>query len=477
MSRPIRLSVLAFLVAGLAFGIWLICYRTPIAAPPTLVDPSDVDPVVAQLVASTVGEIKRSPRRPDVRARLAMIYHANGMPTLAQTTYEQTAMLDRLNPRYPYHLALLRADQGDVVAAIELIDHAISLQPTYAPSHWRRGFWLLDLERLDEAERSFRQAAQLDPKHSAPQVGLARIALQRKQYSQAAESLKQIIAVDPASPSAPYLRQLQGSAQRHLGPNPTTQIALAQARGQGPIWSDPWQDEISQYRTGYRAAIEGADQLTMTGQAPLAITRLRQLLESHPNDETALNYLADAYFVNRQWDQGRRVLEQCIAAHPGSYAAHLNLSRAHQVGGDFVAALDHAQRSVAINPAFGPGHIQVAQLHVLNKDYALAVEPFTTGINTGSGDPEVRIALGQVYLELRQWEQASRLFQQAIRAAPHLATGYTGLARAKAELGALQDAQAMLRIARQVNPREPTIDTVTHRLQQLQESGPNLENE
>ena len=48
--------------------------------------------------------------------------------------------------------------------ALAASDRALNLDPAYAPTHWRRGYWLLDLGRIDQAEQSFRNSLSAIPR-------------------------------------------------------------------------------------------------------------------------------------------------------------------------------------------------------------------------------------------------------------------------------------------------------------------------
>lgn len=472
MSVTAKVLIIIAVAAGVGIGAWLSIDRSatpgPAPEPPILDDPASVDPAVAKLLTETTDKVKHSPGDAALRAQLAMIYDANGLPSLAQKAYEQAIALDDDNEKWWYHLARARADRADLAGAVTAVEQAIKLDDEHGPAHWRRGFWLLDLGRIDQAQEAFQQADQTDPANPAAQVGLARVALNRKQYAEAAEMISLAIAGNKNPANLPYLKQLLGSAQRHLGQGGAMRVALSQAQGLGPAWPDAWHEEVLTFRTGYRAIIESADKLTAAGRADEAIIQLQQLLQRHPDDANALNYLADAHFARQQWDQGVSALQKALAANPAHFPSHLKLSSLYEAKGDLPTAMQHARQATQLNPGLGAAHLQVGRILMLGNQHAQAVEPLTTALKTGVSDPNVRIMLGRVHLKLSNWQEAARLFNQASHAAPQLAGAYAGLAHAKAELGAFNEAQMNLQLAQRINPNEPNLDRLAARLRQLQ---------
>ena len=110
MGRAKHYVLAALLVVAAGIGIrWWITRQRP-SEPPVMRDPSSVDPLVGQLIDQTLAEVRGNPRSGELRGRLAMVYHANGLHDLAGVTYEQALALNAKNARWWYHLARIRAE-------------------------------------------------------------------------------------------------------------------------------------------------------------------------------------------------------------------------------------------------------------------------------------------------------------------------------------------------------------------------------
>jgi tetratricopeptide (TPR) repeat protein len=468
MRKSVMLASVVLLVAAGAGG-WLLL-RPPASVDPP-VAPDDriaIDPQVAQVVQTVLNEARKSPTSGGIRMKLAMTYHANGLTDLAEQTYRHTLELDSRSARPWYQLARLLADRGEMDEAIVCIDQSIALDGTHIPSHWRRGLWLLDVNRIDEAKQSFDAASALDPQDAAARVGQARVALVHDQAAEAAAILEQFLARVPPPPNAAYVRQLLGMAYRQLGRFGGARSALALADGTGVTWPDSWAAELQPLRVGFAATIENATNLIAAGRSSEAIKPLTDLLRSKPGDITALNLLAQAHMASGQLEQGIDILRQGLIHAPNHAPTLINLSLAFEQKQQMDQALVHARSAVSAQPTLGPAHLQLGRLLVLSNNLDAANAELTSAVRLGVSDPQVRIMLASVMLEQKLWDDAAHTLEQALTAAPDSAAGHVALARARMETGSFDDAKLLLDRARQLDPNEQTLRAAENRLAQLQ---------
>lgn len=457
------------IVAAAGAGVWWLRGRAPIVAePPAPFAEVSLDPQILSQINLALKDVRTSPTNAGVRAKLAMVYHANGLTDLAVQTYRQAIDLDPRAAKTWYHLARLLADRGELDEALTCMNRSIILDETHAPSHWRRGFWLLDVNRVDEAQESFRAAASLDAQDAAAQAGMARVSVMRGEFEAAATILQQLLRRNPPPPNAAYVRQLLGMAYRQLGRLNGAQSALASANGAGVTWLDSWAAELQPFRVGYAATLELAASLIAAGRAPEAVKLLTDVLHSRPDDLTALNTLAQAHVACGQLDQAIDVLRQSLAHSPNHAPTLINLSLAFENKQQMDQALANAQAAVNAQPALGSAHLQLGRLLVLSNNLPAASSELTTAVRLGVSDPQVRIMLGSVLLEQKQWNEAARVLEQVLTAAPDNASGYVVLARAKMESGAIEQAKSLLDRARQIDSNEQTLPEAQNRLAQLQ---------
>lgn len=470
MGKAIRYGLAALLVVAAVVGIrwWVTRQRPP--DPPVMRDPSNVDPLVGQLIEQTLAEVRRDPRHAELRARLAMVYHANGLHDLAGVTYEQALALDAQNARWWYHLARLRAEVGDVEAAIATVGRTIALDDAYAPAHWRRGLWLLRLGRVDEAEVAFRQATQVNPHDPGGWVGQARVLLSRGKYEQAVQLLRDRVVANWADYG--YARRLLGTAYRHLGQEAAARRELAHSRGSLPVWEDAWVDEVEALATGFSAIMKRADVLIARGQLRQALALVTPWRKPQPTNPDLLNKIAEAHFGLGEPQRARDALMIAAQAHPKHFPTHLNLSLAYEQTSDMRLALRHANEAIALNPVSGPAYLQKARLYTIIENYESAVEPLEQAVRYGVLDADTLLMLGNIQARLNRWQAAAETFEIVTRQHPDQASAFAMLARARGEVGAMNEAWAALQHAAELDAQEPLLQPTAARLRQLEQAGP-----
>ena len=91
---------------------------------------------------------------------------------------------------------------GRPADAIGHLRNAIALYPAYLMAHNDLGAQLLAQGKLDEAAAEFRRAIQIDSKAFNPRLNLGIVLVQQHLFSDAAETLKAALALQPNSPAA-----------------------------------------------------------------------------------------------------------------------------------------------------------------------------------------------------------------------------------------------------------------------------------
>jgi adenylate cyclase len=76
--------------------------------------------------------------------------------------------------------------------------HAIALNPNYAPAHWQYGWTLAWIDRLDEAHNEMQRAAELDPLSPVMAMDLTAPYALQKQYERAIGQCHKAMELDPS---------------------------------------------------------------------------------------------------------------------------------------------------------------------------------------------------------------------------------------------------------------------------------------
>ena len=474
----------AYLAAGVlgvsiaASGLWWMASRGERASAPPSPDLSTIDPEIAALVRASLKELKRRANDPGPWMNLGMVYDANNLKGFARPCYEQVVRLAPADPRPWYHLALVRAELGDLPGALEAVRRTIGLAPTYAPARWRRGLWLLDSGDLAAAETAFMEATRIDPADSAGWIGLGRVYLSRGADREAVEVLRRAAS---GTNNVAYAHQLLASAYRQLGRLEEAEaVALRSPGADKHVWRDPWLYELARLRRGQKSRIDHAYNLITQKRYGEAVPLLKQLRAERPDDIIILINLGIAYRALRRFDRSIQTFQSALALRPDHYAAHFELARAYmeksqQPGAEMPGRLEdravhHVERAVALNPTYADAHLARGLFLLSRQDLSGAAESFRTAARLEPENPRHLYNAGLAYCRMSEWDEARRVLQIVTRQDPNQGHGFHLLGVAQLNLGHLEEAERALRRAKELLPSDAAVDEALRQLRRKREA-------
>jgi tetratricopeptide (TPR) repeat protein len=456
-------------IAGIVAGIlWLGPDAPERLEPPFPADSTQIDPIVLLAIERTAQHVRDAPKDPVAWYTLGGVYHAHRLMELASTCYLQAAALDPDEPKTHYQLARVKDALGEYDDALEQIDAAIALNDTFAPAHWRRGEWLAQSGRIDEAEQSLRRAVELAPESAATVQSLASVLLQREKFEEARSLLE---AYNARHPDQPYMNQLLGTTYVGLGRVEQGRRLLANAYGKPAPSDDPWGAEIARMSTGYLVIIQHAKFLATNGQPENALKELDALLEYYPEDIRLLNQIASTYTTMRRPEQAITFLEKSIAIKPEQFAAQLNLAYRYEQIGRRDLAMKHVDIAIANDPRKTDALVQKGRLLILDQDFPAAAAILEQAIAMGADHPMNLVTIGQVRDRMGDAEEALDWFQKAIDRSPDLVSAHIGVAMALAGLHDAAGAREALANARRMAPNDPFLETAAKIIDDRLEAG------
>ena len=101
------------------------------------------------------------------------------------------------NPVHRMPLIEVIAGRQSSPEAVATVQKAIELDPTNPEHHYALGWLQLNQSVTGSAERSFRQALELEPRMAPARMGLAEVARRRGDYTRALEELGEIGVTPP----------------------------------------------------------------------------------------------------------------------------------------------------------------------------------------------------------------------------------------------------------------------------------------
>lgn len=374
MRQFVRVSVTAMVLIATA------C-TTPESRPPNGVATDAVlRPVhlpsldgMAESVAEQINERHAAVERQRVRVpphniELARAYGELGKVLLgakyldaAEPALLNAATLEPADVRWPYYLAHLERERGDVAGATKQFERALQLRETDVPAL----VWLADVylteARLDGAEPLIQRALTADPRSVAAWYQAGRLALARNDYRTAVQRFESALALDGAAAPIHYPLAM---AYRGLGDTARAERHLAQRSRDNRIVPpvDPLMRELEQSVTGPLALeVRGVEALNR-GEWAAAADAFRKATSMTPRSAPLHHRLGTALVMMGKADEARREFETALEVSPRYAKAHYSLGLLFEDRGDDEGARAAYTAAVQSAPSYAPARIRLADV-------------------------------------------------------------------------------------------------------------------
>ena len=459
-SMPLRVLVVVFSLAlvGCEAGV----------GPPVAVGLDGEDAELADYLADLYRAAAEFPESAPLRGRLGMAYDANGFADAAAATYAQAAALDRQAFLWPYLRAFAHASGGALADAVAALDQALAIDDAYAPAWLHRGVWLLDLDRLDEAEAAFERALQSDASLEgvlAARAGAARVRLRNGRAEEAVATLESLLS----DYDHPQLHRLLGLAYRAVGNADHADDATRRGRDAPPFaWRDDRREAIEAHVRGFHGRLALAETTLQRGDAHRAAAMLEALRASRPDDRTLINNLSIAYQRTGRAARAVEALDAGLAIHPEYALFHFNLGSLAEDAGQAAQAVEHFGRAAALDPALAAAYERRAMLFMQQGQPDAARAELEALVPLGGAAAAFHHA-AMIAGARGDWPSAIELLAGAVELAPGFATAHLFLGRALAEAGDFGAARDALARAEALRTPSDDVAAARARLSDLEE--------
>ena len=447
----------AALVGGILLTIG--CRRGPAPAEPGTL--GELDAAVATLLTELTAAVNADRSDAGRWGRLAMGLEANGLLVQAAADYEIAVRLDDQEPRWRYRQALLRARRGEINGALADLERVIARAPDYAPARWRQGLWLLDRGDAANALAAFQVAIRTAPGDPAGHIGAALVHLSRREDAAAAAALESLLA---SIPGDRYALQLLGTAYRRLGRDDDARFALTVGSTGQPSWTDPWSDDISQYRRGFPAMLKEATQLGLDRKFDQAIALLNQLVTLRPDDKALRVYLGGMHAAAGRIGEAAAILDPVVAADPSHFDATMHLASGYLLAGNLDRAAAYAARALTLRPSSADAAKLQGMVHWQEGRTRDAEALLTVAAAADPRDPMPHLWMGMILGQQARYLDARRQFEAALSRNPLLGDALLGVADTFAATGAFAAAETALKRAEQAEPTNPRLQAARERI-------------
>jgi tetratricopeptide (TPR) repeat protein len=270
----------------------------------------------------------------------------------------------------------------------------------------------LNQNRLDEAERNFRQVLAANPRAGGAYANLGVVYMRRKQWTRALQMLRK---AEPLMPQEPGVRLNIGLAYYRQNDFLEAILPLESVVHDQPAAVQP------RHLLGlcYFFTERWAD----------AANTLEPLWAQESGQPSYLYVLSIAAHRARMKELDERATAQLIRAGEGSPEFHLFMGKAHLNLEQYDLALADFQAAAEANPTLTFVHFNLGLTYLKKQDYERARNEF---LKDAAVEPDLALnydELGDVYSLLQQDSDAEKNYREALRRDPRLVNSYVGLTK------------------------------------------------
>lgn len=365
----------------------------------------------------------------------AIRHHQAGQLAEAEALYRHVLAA---NPRHAdslHGVGAIALQVGQAEAALSYVDTAIPLRPNAADFHHTRGNALKALGRLNEAERSYREALRLRGRFPEALCNLALVLMRLGRFAEAESCGRKAVRLAPHAPDA---HTLLGHALGCLGRH---------------------QDAQGCYRAAVRLRPQSADaynnlghSLSQGGHSAEAERCYREALRLDPGFVDAYNNLGCCLKDAGRPEEAEKYFRQALQLRPTFAEALVNLADALDKLERYRDAEACCRDALRLKPEFAEAHNTLGSiLRALGRP-AEAEAACRTASRLRPNFALAHNNLGCALIDLGRTSSAITSFQQALECNPHFLEACNNLVSALTKLGQFSAAETYARQALQLRP-------------------------
>lgn len=390
---------------------------------------------------------------------MGMILMAAFLTDEAEPCFREAASLMPGEPRWPYFLAHLQRDRGDLAGAARYFEQVLEL----APDDLTTLYWLGDIRleegRADEAIQLFERSLVLAPGSLSARYGLARASLLAEDFQRAVDLLEEI---HERSPDIGAVHYPLGMAYRGVGNDAKAEEHLMRRENAELRPEDPLMAELD-------AMLNSAGAFASSGEAALereeweaAEAEFRQALELNPADPSLRHRLGTALVMQGDLEAALAEFEQIVREAPDYHAAHYSIGVLLQGAGRHGDAVERFETALRYRPGDPEVSLRLAVSLRQSGNPAPALDHYRTVLDIDPNVIEARFGYAMALVQLGRWREAFDRLETASAAFPDEIAFPHALARlmVAAPDDGIRDGQRALDLVEQLTELQttPTID-------------------
>ncbi len=328
--------------------------------------------------------------------------------------------------------------------AIEAYRQAIALEPGDAVSWNSLGDVYRELAQFEAAIEAYQQALNFNPGFAWPYHSLGLIYQQQDRYELATPAFHQAARLHQRGEDRAIAWQQLGDIYRRLERFEEAVEAYQQARALGPAFAWPYHNLglIYEQRGDYEAA------------APL----FRQAIARHKNDrDRVLSWqrLGDVCHALNRYTEAIEAYQRVIELNPQAAGAWNCLGTAQAALEHYEAAIKAFERAIELDPTLAWPYHNLGLVYEQRAKYETAIPYYRQALDRHHQPLDAATSwynLGNVYLALERYPEATEAFSKATELNPGNALAWDSLGESYRAVKRQAEAEAAYRRAIQLDP-------------------------
>jgi tetratricopeptide (TPR) repeat protein len=298
----------------------------------------------------------------------------------AELAFGNARTLDPQGFQWVYYAAHVALEQGEARQALDLLDVAARIDPTYITLPLRRGEALAALNRREEARTAYQQLIDVDGLRAAALYGLAKLDLLERNWADAEARLREVAALQPQADAVQYPL---GQALIGLGRRDEARTHLARRGEVKPRYLDPLASELRSLQVGARFQFEEGLSAIKRDDYAAAAAAFAAGLSEEPDNARARTSYARALWISGRPDEARVELRRAISDGPAETLPRFLAAVLQDAAGNADAAVNGYQAVLAIDAGHAGALSYLANLRLRQGQYVDAIRYFERAIAAG----------------------------------------------------------------------------------------------
>jgi tetratricopeptide (TPR) repeat protein len=377
----------------------------------------------------------------DLKAQLelAKLLLAGRKPADARTHAEIALQGDPNNAEAQIVISQADAAQGNIAKAIDEAQKAIQMDTGRSISYENLAILQARNNDLVSAEQNFKKALELDPKSVPAAVAAAGFYASQKRWPDAERELQAAIALEPGN--AALRRDLAGLYLGE-GRKDLAEQSLQDAKNSSALKDNP---------AGYRLL---GDFYLSQGELEKASTEFASLYAAHPKDFQVAKTYAEILILRNRIDEAAKVDDAILKNSPSDYEGQVIRGRILTRQGKPNDAIPILETAVKSEPDNSMGHYYLGLAYAAVSNFGQAQYHWLEAARLRPDAPDPQRAIAEYAARSRNTALLVDSSEQLMRIEPHSSEGYIFHAQALLLKGDKAGAEADLKKATQVAPKD-----------------------